>query len=71
MSFPNAMKAEDDFALLASTRECTKNGNPEKKEGFYQYIAAWDSKHKVTLEDGKTARLLFSMQEMQDRGEPL
>ena len=64
--FPNAMKAEDDVALLASTRECTKNGVPEKKEGFYQYSAAWDSKHKMTLEDGKTARLLFSMQEMQD-----
>ncbi len=63
--FPNAMKAEDDVALLASTRECTKNGAPEKKEGFYQYSAAWDSKHKVALEGGKTARLLFTMQEMQ------
>ena len=69
--FPNAMNAEDDVALLASTRECTRNGSPEKKEGFYQYSAAWDSKHKVTLADGKTARLLFSMQEMQDVGEPL
>ena len=66
--FPNAIKAEDDLALLASIRECTRNGVPEKKEGFYQYSAAWDSKHKVTLEDGKTARLLFSMQEMQDGG---
>lgn len=71
VSFPQALSAGDDLALLASTRECTKNGNPEKKEGFYQYSAAWDSKHKVTLEDGKTARLLFSMQEMQDGGEPL
>ena len=69
--FPNAMNAEDDVALLASTRECTRNGSPEKKEGFYQYSAAWDSKHKVTLADGKTARLLFFMQEMQDGGEPL
>lgn len=69
--FPNAMNAEDDVALLASTRECTRNGSPEKKEGFYQYSAAWDSKHRVTLTDGKTARLLFSMQEMQDGGEPL
>lgn len=43
---------------------CTRNGAAFKKEGFYQYSAAWDSKHKVTLEDGKTARLLFSMQEM-------
>lgn len=69
--FPNAMNAEDDVALLASTRECTRNGSPEKKEGFYQYSAAWDSKHRVTLEESKTARLLFSMQEMQDGGEPL
>ena len=70
-SFPQALSAGDDLALLASMRECTKNGNPEKKEGFYQYSAAWDSKHRVTLENGKTARLLFSMQEMQDGGEPL
>lgn len=68
VSFPGAMKAEDDIALLASTRECTKNGVPEKKEGFYQYSAAWDSKHKVELESGKTARLLFTMQEMQEGG---
>lgn len=71
VSFPQALSAGDDLALLASTRECTRNGNPKKKEGFYQYSAAWDSKHKVTLENGKTARLLFSMQEMQDGGEPL
>lgn len=68
VSFPNAVNAEDDIALLANTRECTKNGVPEKKEGFYQYSAAWDSKHKVSLESGKTARLLFTMQEMQEGG---
>ena len=68
VSFPNAMNAEDDVALLASTRECTRNGSPEKKEGFYQYSAAWDSKHRVTLAEGKTARILFEMQEMQDGG---
>ena len=50
--FPNAMNAEDDLALLASTRECTRNGSPEKKEGFYQYSAAWDSKHRVTKRHG-------------------
>lgn len=55
VSFPNAVPAEADLALLASTRQCTKNGSPEKKEGFYQYSAAWDSKHKVTLPEGKTA----------------
>ena len=66
--FPDAVESEDDIALLASARECTKNGVPVKKEGFYQYSAAWDSKHKVTLESGKTARLLFTMQEMQEGG---
>lgn len=59
---------EDDLALLASVRECTKNGIPEPKEGFYQYSAAWDSKHKVTLEDGKSARVLFELQQMTDGG---
>lgn len=68
VSFPNALKAEDDLALLASTRECTKNGVPEKKEGFYQYSAAWDSHHKVKVEDGKSARVLFEIQQMQDGG---
>lgn len=66
--FPNALKAEDDLALLASVRECTKNGATEPKEGFYQYSAAWDSKHQVTLEDGKSARVLFELQQMKDGG---
>lgn len=69
VSFPNTLTAEDDLALLASTRECTRNGALERKDGFYQYSAAWDSKHKVTLESGKTARVLFEMQEMEDGGE--
>lgn len=68
VSFPGAMNAEDDIALLAESRECTRNGAAFKKEGFYQYSAAWDSKHKVELESGKTARLLFTMQEMQEGG---
>lgn len=59
VSFPGALKAEDDLALLASMRVCTKNGVTEKKEGFYQYSAAWDSKHKITLEEGKSARVLY------------
>lgn len=40
VSFPSALNAKDDLALLASTRACKKNGSPEKKEGFYQYSAA-------------------------------
>ncbi|MFA6728695.1 MAG: hypothetical protein WCS17_10845, partial [Prevotella sp.] len=70
VSFPGAIAKDTDLALLASTRECTKDGVSEPKEGFYQYSAAWDSKHKVTLETGKSARVLFSMQEMQEGGEP-
>lgn len=68
VSFPNALAAEDDLALLASVRECTKNGVTEPKEGFYQYSAAWDSKHRVTLEDGKSARVLFELQQMTEGG---
>ena len=67
-TFPNAMRAGDDVALLASTRECTRNGSTEKKDGFYQYSAAWDSKHIVSLPQGKSAQLLYSMQEMDEGG---
>ena len=66
--FPEAVTAEDNIALLAESRECTRNGAAFQKEGFYQYSAAWDSKHKVALESGKTARLLFTVQEMQEGG---
>ena len=69
-AFPNAMSAGDDVALLASTRECTRNGSTETKYGFFQYSAAWDSKHIVSLPQGKSAQLLYSMQEMDD-GETL
>ena len=67
-SFPNAMNAGDDVALLASSRRCTRNGSKEKKYGFFQYSAAWDSKHIVSLPQGKSAQLLYSMQEMDDGG---
>lgn len=69
--FPHAVEKDADLALLAESRLCTKDGEPEKKEGFYQYSAAWDSKHKVTLEDRKSARVLFSMQEMEDYVMPI
>ncbi len=68
VSFPQAMSAEDDVALLADERKCTKNGADFNKKGFFQYSAAWDSKHNVTVEDGKSARLLFEIQQMQDGG---
>lgn len=62
--FSEAISAQDDVALLASSRECTKNGLPFEKEGFYQYSAAWDSKHNIELEDKKSVRILFELQEM-------
>jgi len=66
VSFPDTMSAGDDVALLATTRKCTKNGDTFTKKGFYQYSAAWDSKHNVTLEDRKTARVLYTIQQMQE-----
>lgn len=68
VSFPDTMSAEDDVALLADSRVCTRNGVDFRKDGFFQYSAAWDSKHNVEVESGKTARLLFAMQEMEDGG---
>ena len=69
VTFPNALKAGDDVALLADTRECTRNGKTEKKVGFFQYSAAWDSKHIVELPQGKSAQVLFEIREMDEGGE--
>ena len=69
MVFRSAAGAGDEFALKASTRECLRNGAPTPKHGFYQYTAAWDSKHKVTLAPHKSARLYFEYQEML-KGDP-
>lgn len=70
-SFPDAVQAGDEISLLASSRECFKNGSPTEKRGFFQYTAAGDSKHPVTLEERKSARLLFRFQEMQEGGDLL
>jgi hypothetical protein len=69
--FLDPVNAGDELALLASARQCLKNGSPAHKDGFYQYTAAWDSKHTVKLEERKSARVLFEFQEMQDGGERL
>lgn len=70
-TFPAAARAGDEFSLLASSRECLKNGSPTEKRGFFQYTAAGDSKHPVALEERKSARLLFRFQEMQEGGDLL
>jgi len=69
--FLDPVNAGDELALLASARQCLKNGSPAHKDGFYQYSAAWDSKHTVKLEERKSARVLFEFQEMQDGDERL
>lgn len=56
----------DEFALLASERRCLRNGSPTPKHGFYQYTAAYDSKHRVELEKGKSARVYFEFKEMRE-----
>ena len=61
--------AGDEFSLLASSRQCLRNGAATKKDGFFQYTAAGDSKHPVSVEKGKSARLYFEFQEMQDGGD--
>lgn len=70
-TFPGAVQAGDELALLASSRQCLKNGSPTEKRGFFSYTAAGDSKHPVTLEERKSARLLFRFQEMQEGGDVL
>lgn len=64
--FKAAASAGDEFDLLASTRQTLKNGAATSKDGFFQYAAAGDSKHPVTVEDKKSARIYVEFQEMQD-----
>jgi len=70
-TFKAAAAAGDEFDLLASTRECLKNGSATDKDGFFQYSAAGDSKHPITVEDKKSARIYVEFQEMQDGGDAL
>ena len=69
--FLDSVNAGDELTLKASTRQCLKNGSQTPKDGFYQYSAAWDSKHTVKLEERKSAWVLFEFQEMQDGGDRL
>lgn len=71
VKFKEAVSSGDTFSLLASTRQCLKNGSPTEKEGFFQYTASGDSKHVIKLEDRKSARVLFEFQEMQEGSERL
>ena len=62
--FPFAVPKDSDLALLASTRECTLDGEDADKKGFYSYSAAWDSKHSITVPTGAGAVVLLTIQEM-------
>jgi len=64
VTFLAAANAGDELALIASMRQCLKNGTATPKNGFYQYTAAHDSKHQVVLEDRKSARVYFEYIEM-------
>lgn len=64
-------QANDTLSLLASSRTTLKNNQETKKEGFFQYSSASDSKHIVQLENKKAARVLFEFQEMQEGSEKL
>ena len=64
--FTESANAGDELALLSSTRQCLKNGLATDKEGFFQYSAAGDSKHLVTVEEKKSARLYVEFQETED-----
>ena len=62
--FKESANAGDELDLLASNRQCLKNGSSTEKDGFFQYSAAGDSKHPVTAEDRKSVRLYVELQEM-------
>jgi hypothetical protein len=64
--FTAAASAGDELALKASTRKCLKNGSPTGKQGFFQYTAAYDSKHQIKVEDKKSARVYFEYTEMNE-----
>lgn len=53
----------DELALLATRRQCLKNGQPTPKHGFYQYSAAQDSKHPITLQERSSARIYVEYNE--------
>ena len=67
--FVSAIRAGDEFSLLASVRQGLRNGSAVTKEGFFQYSAAGDSKHPLSVEKYKSARVYVEFQEMQDGGE--
>jgi len=64
--FTAAANAGDEFALKATTRESLRNGSATPKKGFFQYTAAYDSKHQIQLETKKSARVYLEYTEMNE-----
>jgi len=64
--FLAAPSAGDEFALKAADRESLRNGIPTPKTGFFQYTAAYDSKHQIKVEDKKSARVYLEYTEMNE-----
>ncbi|MDL2318562.1 hypothetical protein LJC74_05750 [Eubacteriales bacterium OttesenSCG-928-A19] len=62
-TFLAAASPGDELSLLATTRQCLRNGSPTDKDGFFQYSAAQDSKHPVTLQKKSSARVLLTYRE--------
>jgi hypothetical protein len=62
-AFIESADAGDELALLAESRKCLKNSEDTPKRGFYQYTAAHDIKHNVTIGKHKSARVYFEYRE--------
>ncbi|MDL2318416.1 hypothetical protein LJC74_04970 [Eubacteriales bacterium OttesenSCG-928-A19] len=64
--FRDAATPGDEFSLLATQHQCLRNGSPTPKYGFYQYSAAQDSKHPITLQERCSARLYVEYHETKE-----
>lgn len=64
--FAEAVAPGDTLALLATQRQSLKNGQSTAKHGFYQYSAAHDGKHPITLQERCSARLYVEYRETKE-----
>lgn len=60
---------EDGFKTETDVTVAEVRAYREGRHGSEKYTAAGDSKHPVTVEEHKSARLLFEFQEMQEGGD--
>lgn len=69
--FLSAANAGDEFALLASSVSVCEMVRLRERTAFSNIPLPGDSKHSVTVERGKAARLYIEFHEMQDGGDVL